>query len=100
MMLPVLSQSPLFETAVCAASSMSLLTTVPYRAERLQLSIAVVRPPGSEAAAYQSAARIYVGGRRFESGRVVDFSKEKPQSALERSLLECVYRGIHERKIP
>jgi hypothetical protein len=35
-------------------------------------SIAVVRPPGTEAAAYQSAARIYVGSRRFESIRVVD----------------------------
>ncbi|WP_172599200.1 AAA family ATPase [Rhizobium leguminosarum] len=44
-------------------------------------SIAVVRPPGTDAAAYQSAARIYVGSRRFESNRVVDFSKEKPHQA-------------------
>ncbi|WFU00687.1 AAA family ATPase [Rhizobium sp. CB3171] len=44
-------------------------------------SIAVVRPPGTDAAAYQSAARIYVGSRRFESNRVVDFSKEKPYQA-------------------
>ncbi|MGZ2484853.1 cell division protease FtsH [Rhizobium pisi] len=44
-------------------------------------SIAVVRPPGTEAAAYQSAARVYVGSRRFESNRVVDFSKEKPRQA-------------------
>ncbi|NTF35033.1 AAA family ATPase [Rhizobium skierniewicense] len=41
-------------------------------------SIAVVRPPGAEPAAYQSAARIYVGSQRFELKRVVDFSKEKP----------------------
>ncbi|MDR9772080.1 AAA family ATPase [Rhizobium hidalgonense] len=44
-------------------------------------SIAVVRPPGTDAAAYQAAARIYVGSRRFESNRVVDFSKEKPRLA-------------------
>jgi hypothetical protein len=42
-------------------------------------SIAVVRPLGTDAAAYQSAARNYVGNRRFERGQVVDFSKEKPR---------------------
>ncbi|TAZ68075.1 hypothetical protein ELH72_36085 [Rhizobium ruizarguesonis] len=41
-------------------------------------AIAVVRPPGSDAAAYEAAARIYIGSRRFESDGVVDFSKEKP----------------------
>ncbi|MBB4249449.1 AAA family ATPase [Rhizobium sp. BK008] len=44
-------------------------------------SIAVIRPPDTEPAAYQSAARVYVGSRRFESNRVVDFSKEKPHHA-------------------
>ncbi|WP_163925698.1 AAA family ATPase [Rhizobium leguminosarum] len=45
-------------------------------------SIAVVLPPGTDTAVYQSAARVYVGSRRFESNRVVDFSKEKPHQAL------------------
>ncbi|MBY5511856.1 AAA family ATPase [Rhizobium leguminosarum] len=49
-------------------------------------SIAVVRPPGTDAASYQAAARIYVGSRRFESNRVVDFSKEKPHQATALAL--------------
>jgi len=51
------------------------------RADRY--SIAVVRPPGSEAAAYQATARFIVGNRRFESNRIVDFAKEKPRLALD-----------------
>jgi hypothetical protein len=38
-------------------------------------------PPSTGAASYQAAAHIYVGSRRFESNRVVDFSKEKPHHA-------------------
>ncbi|ACE91182.1 putative cell division protein [Rhizobium etli CIAT 652] len=50
------------------------------RADRY--SIAIVRPTGTDGGAYQSAARVIVGSRRFESNRVVDFSKERPNLAL------------------
>ncbi|WP_167377880.1 AAA family ATPase [Rhizobium gallicum] len=45
-------------------------------------SVAVVRPPGSDSEAYKQAARFIAGGLRFESGRVVDFTAEKANTAV------------------
>lgn len=51
------------------------------RADRY--AVAVVLPTGSDAVAYQQAARFIVGSRRFEGNKVVDFSKEKPNLAMD-----------------
>ena len=56
---------------------------MPGDAEWSGVAVAVVRPPGSDAEAYEKAARAVVGSRRFESNRVIDFSAKKTGIATD-----------------